>query len=433
MSLARLFQAAGLRDADDTGMNFPEKKKTLLAQQRALLEGRQKAQMFPLGTDELDLPEGFSRLETPRGVFHFDPEQTSADEIARVSADGRENEVLGLGPASKADVAMRASAGEPVAAMVERDPAGDEVKAALVTPGTEPSARREMQARAAPDSRVVLEPTERVVADRPGGLAALMQAGGVASGGKSTAAVQAPDAPGAMRGAANSFRRGAIQAEQAIDAAGFTVATAFANDAAREPEKVAYERRHDRAPNRANFARWGKGADHAYGVSLQKWQAREDAREERLRNNARFVEVMRGRIAPNMLGKIARDQKRIEAIPQSAGKEAFDQAEGLGDSLRAVVTSPVQTVSGIVAESVPASIPSLAGGALGSFAGPGGTAIGAGLPSLLAEYGSTVVQELQAQGVDVEKPETVEALLKDPERLAAARAKWPAVSRRAMK
>ena len=105
--LAELLRVAGI--ADDTGRNLPERDETLREQQRALIEGRQRAQMFPVGTSELPLPRGLARVTTRRGVFHYDPRSVSAEEIERASAGGRENEVLGLGPASKADVAELAS------------------------------------------------------------------------------------------------------------------------------------------------------------------------------------------------------------------------------------------------------------------------------------------------------------------------------------
>ncbi len=182
--LAALMAAAGIDPDDDTGQTVPESSATLAAQTQAVEEKRQRAVMFPAGTPEAALPSGLARLETPRGVFHYDPAQITPEEITTASAARRENDVLGLGPASKADVAARAAQGEPVGAVVERTPEGVEVKAAVATPFTAPAALREMQARKAPQNTVRVEPVADVVAARskptakPAGLAALMAAVG---------------------------------------------------------------------------------------------------------------------------------------------------------------------------------------------------------------------------------------------------------------
>ncbi len=181
MSLAKLLQktaAGAIVDDDDTGGNTPESPATLAAQSRAVRAGRQRAVMYPRGTDEAPLPRGLARVETARGVFHYDPSQIDAEDIQRASLARRENDVLGLGPASKADVLARAAQGEPVAGVVERQPDGVEVKSAVVTPSTAPGALREITARAAPGNRVAVEPVEGVIASRPRRLAALRAAVG---------------------------------------------------------------------------------------------------------------------------------------------------------------------------------------------------------------------------------------------------------------
>lgn len=153
----------------DTGRNVPETQKTLLAQQAQLLEGRRAAQMFPEGTAELDLPAGMARLETERGVFHYDPRKLSEDAIRKVSTAGRENEILGLGPDSKADVEKRAAAtGEPLVAVSERMPDGTEVKTAAATTGTAPATAATLNATKTPGNTVQVEPIDRSVKERRG-------------------------------------------------------------------------------------------------------------------------------------------------------------------------------------------------------------------------------------------------------------------------
>lgn len=90
--------------------------------------------MFPLNSRELDVPQGCERVETRRGVFHFNPGITSKDEICRLSAARRENELLGLGPFNKADVLERIEAGESLVVVTERTSDGIEVRAAAGTP-----------------------------------------------------------------------------------------------------------------------------------------------------------------------------------------------------------------------------------------------------------------------------------------------------------
>jgi len=153
----------------DTGMNTPERPADLQAQQQQLARGDRAAQMFPLGTPELPLPEGMQRVETPRGVFHFDPRQITADEVLSASKAGRENDVLGLGPYSKPEVLERHAAGEPLAAMVERGPTGEELRGAVVTPSTAPETQAAMESAKSDGSAVRLEPLEETVAKRAEG------------------------------------------------------------------------------------------------------------------------------------------------------------------------------------------------------------------------------------------------------------------------
>jgi len=163
---------------DDTGMNVPETTDSLRAQQRQLIEGRRPAQMFPRGTPELPLPPGMDRVETERGVFHFDPIQITGEEILRASAMGRENEVLGLGPISKDDVMdiVRRTGERPVA-ITERDPAGSEVRASMATPSTVEMQSDDILRSAAPGHSVDVEPVEDVIGQR--GIAGRARGGGI--------------------------------------------------------------------------------------------------------------------------------------------------------------------------------------------------------------------------------------------------------------
>jgi hypothetical protein len=126
----------------DTGMNIPESRATLQAQQDQLISGDRFVQMFPTGTRELALPRGMKRIETRRGIFLYNPTKIKAEVIRLASDRGHENKLLGLGSVSKADVMHRVSRGERSVAVVERNASGTEVRAAVGTPSHGPKANR---------------------------------------------------------------------------------------------------------------------------------------------------------------------------------------------------------------------------------------------------------------------------------------------------
>lgn len=121
----------------DTGICVPESRQTLLMQQRQLEDGKRDVQMFPAGTPELPLPNGFYRFENERGVFHFDGKRFTPEMIDWASSKGRENEFLNLGPYSKYDVAVRVKRGEKLTCITEYLD-GVELRSACGTDGTLP-------------------------------------------------------------------------------------------------------------------------------------------------------------------------------------------------------------------------------------------------------------------------------------------------------
>lgn len=149
---------------NDTGQNVPESRATLKAQQNQLIAGERAAQMFPKGTREMPLPPGMERVETERGIFHFDPKKTTAKKITEASAAGRENELLGLGSFSKADIEQRQ--GERNVTIVERTPDGTEVRAAVGTESTADQQRAEMERGKSPGNTVSFETAEQTLDGR---------------------------------------------------------------------------------------------------------------------------------------------------------------------------------------------------------------------------------------------------------------------------
>lgn len=164
----------------------PEGFEDLLAQQEQLRAGDRDVQMFPRGTEELPMPPGMDRIATERGAFHFNPARQSALGVAEASSQGRENELLDLGPYSKADIMERIQRGEQPIALVERTPEGLEVRAAIGTESTLPEQLQVMEQAKSPGNIIKLEDVNSVLKNRSGGeetpvgLAAGGTAGGVA-------------------------------------------------------------------------------------------------------------------------------------------------------------------------------------------------------------------------------------------------------------
>lgn len=145
---------------------LPEGPDTLLAQQDQLLNGNRKAQMFPNGTPELPVPEGIARTQTPNGAFHYNPAQVGADDVHSLSGMNRENDLLDLGPFSKEQIAAHIQRGETPFAIVERTPAGVEVRAAVGTKSTLPLQMPAFEQKKAPGNIVVVEPLAQTLAKR---------------------------------------------------------------------------------------------------------------------------------------------------------------------------------------------------------------------------------------------------------------------------
>lgn len=159
-----LYRGVGalLPSSTSTERTIPETEQTLLEQQVAVVEGRKPAQMFPTGTEELPLPAGMERVETPRGVFHINPSLTTKADVIRASESGEENKILGLGPVTKMEAA---ASGQPVA-VVERTKSGTEVLTAATTLERLQETLDQLKSQAAKGNTVAVEDPNDVALGR---------------------------------------------------------------------------------------------------------------------------------------------------------------------------------------------------------------------------------------------------------------------------
>jgi hypothetical protein len=150
----------------DTGMNVPEPPASIAAQQAQVGLGDRKAVMHPKGTPLPVLPPGMGRIATPRGVFDYDPQLITPQAIKRLSMQGRENEILGLGPVSKPEVDKEINKGATPVVITERQPDGTEVKSAVGTGKTAGAQAAALEAGKLPGSTIDVENPQAVALDR---------------------------------------------------------------------------------------------------------------------------------------------------------------------------------------------------------------------------------------------------------------------------
>lgn len=143
---------------------------TLAVQQQALADGLRPVQFFPPGTEAPKPPNGIKAAKTKGGgVYHYDPKQVTREQLNAAIREGRVNELLELGPVTKAEAVQRIQEGEPPAAVVERTPDGTEVKAAAGTAETAPEQVKAFEETKLPGSTVSVETPADVIGKRLAG------------------------------------------------------------------------------------------------------------------------------------------------------------------------------------------------------------------------------------------------------------------------
>jgi hypothetical protein len=148
---------------NDVGQNAPEDIATLLHQQNELMNGERFVQMFPAGTYEIPMLVGTARYTNDRGIFHYWPNKITEELIELFSSQGRENELLRLGPYSKADIAKRLENGEKLVFITEYSPMNVEIRSAAGTDQTCAEQKAYFEQTMHPGNHIVVgAPPERV-------------------------------------------------------------------------------------------------------------------------------------------------------------------------------------------------------------------------------------------------------------------------------
>lgn len=151
----------------------PERPETIEIQIEQLKAGKRAVVMLPAGRAMKDslrraelTPEGFKRVKTGKGDFVYDPAKITEATIRQKVKEGRENEILELGPFNKEDVSASAATGAPEVGVVERTATGTEVRAAAGTTETAPEQIAAMAPGVDGGNTLAVEPAAETLARR---------------------------------------------------------------------------------------------------------------------------------------------------------------------------------------------------------------------------------------------------------------------------
>lgn len=143
-------------------------------------------------------------------------------------------------------------------------------------------------------------------------------------------------------------------------------------------------------------------------------------RTEMFRNQLSEIAENRRTAQGRRTARAGHMQGVIGMIPETEAMQAFNEAQGLGGTLKALATNPA-AIADLALESLPASAPGMVAGATaGTAVGPGGTAAGAFIGATLPEMAGRMMETMQEVGVNLEDPEQIEAFLNDPVKRAEA-------------
>lgn len=195
-------------------------------------------------------------------------------------------------------------------------------------------------------------------------------------------------APGAIGGAVGALRRGVMTAQQLVPG---LLTGAPANQHRAGPSMFQGRTAFERAMEDPRYMEGLMGAgDDPAAIAKAESLFGPGRRSAAMQEAARApVEALRGAVADIEADK--------QAVPKSPVQSALATARTPAEKWDVFARNPVQVVSGIVLESLPASI---AGAAVGALGGPVGMAAGAGSASAATEFSQTLLGEAQKRGYD---------------------------------
>lgn len=145
-----------------------------------------------------------------------------------------------------------------------------------------------------------------------------------------------------------------------------------------------------------------------------------------------------GDVTPEEAQNIAKIEFDKQSRKLAPGYDEYQKAEGF-DAVLAFAKNPIEVTSNIVAEGLAGSLPALgaglAAGGVGAAAGSvvpvlgtaagftAGQVAGTFAGSLATEYGSKILEEMQSEGVDLTKPESIQGFFENEEAVTKARDK----------
>lgn len=197
---------------------------------------------------------------------------------------------------------------------------------------------------------------------------------------------------GLLETMANSFRRGVPALEGGVGA------TMLRANQVQLAQFDAVAARIDAGEKPASI----RAADDPMGVAYMTPEQR-----------ARFRESISTPLAGN-IGTVVRTAAERQAIAQPEVVQQVLAAKTFGAAFDAFLTAPVQFIASIGPESLVTSAPGLlAAIPAGIAAGPAGAVAALGAGSFATDYGSSIVDGLTKEGVDVTNPAALQAAVKD--------------------
>ena len=146
----------------------PEKPATMAIQVHQLEQGLRRVVYFPKGTPLMKRPKMAKALETPEGMFFYDPKTITSGDILRAQEADRLNEILGaadggMGPQSKDDVER---SGDPAVAVVGKSAHGTVAQGTLATRAGIPLTVQQVSKVTPKGGKVSVESPAKTIADR---------------------------------------------------------------------------------------------------------------------------------------------------------------------------------------------------------------------------------------------------------------------------